>query len=303
MLTNNYRAHSPLTALISVVVTLALALVATVSAGPAQAQGCVQVDWDPNSCSSGAINNGSVDVWGQQTNQGSDPGSGGSSGSAGSAGASGSGGGADAATPRELTFLETCLQNEYFAAAVVECWDVIAQWMQAQPSTSDAPPAPRVITLADLASFTPQGVSLSMQPGAWTVVGVETNFVAGASMHVVSGSLLGRTAEVRFTPASYDWNYGDGTSRTTADPGASWSALGVKEFTRTSTSHKYATPASYSPSVTVWYNVEYRWGGGAWQQISGRIPASASASTLTAFTADTVLVTGACTAWRAAPGC
>lgn len=283
--------------------TLILFLALALGATPAQAQGCVQVDWDPNSCSSGAINNGSVDIWGQQTNQGSAPGSGGGSGSAGSAGAAGSGGGADAATPRELTFLETCLQNEYFAAAVVECWDVIAQWMQAQPSTPDAQPTPRAITLTDLASFTPQGVSLSLQPGTWTVVGVETNFIAAASTHVVGGALLGRAAEVRFTPASFDWNYGDGTSRTTADSGSSWSALGVKEFTRTSTSHKYTTPASYSPSVTVWYAVEYRWGGGSWQSIAGRIPATASASTLTSYTADTVLVTGACTAWRAAPGC
>ena len=307
MHTINTPHHRPLSSIISVAVTVSLALATTLAviftALPAQAQGCVQVDWDPGSCSSGALNNGSVDIWGQQTNQGSDPGGGGGSGSSGSGGASGSAGGTDNAAPRDLTFLETCLQNEYFAAAVVECWDVIGQWAQGQPSVPDAPPAPRVVTLSDLASFTPQGVSLSVQPGTWTVVGVETNFVAGAQTHVVGGSLLGRSAEVRFTPASYDWNYGDGASRSTADPGASWSALGVTEFSRTSTSHKYLTAASYTPSVTVYYSVEYRWGGGAWQSIAGRIPATASASTVTVFTADTVLVTGACTAWKTAPGC
>lgn len=303
--------------LISVASTISLALAtalgAAMVAAPAQAQGCVQVDWDPNSCSSGAINNGSVDITGQATNQGSDAGSGGGSGSSGSnaSGASGgsgggSGGSSDNAAPREPTFLEMCLRDTYFAAAVVECWDVIGQWAQQQASTPDTPavpPTPRIITLSDLASFIPQGVSLSVQPGTWTVVGVETNFIAGAQTHEVSGSLLGRSAEVRFTPAYFDWSYGDGATRSTSDAGASWNALGVKEFSRTATSHVYTAPGGYTPSVTVFYGVEYRWGGGSWISVAGRIPASASASTVTAYTADTVLVTGACTTWRVAPGC
>lgn len=240
MHSNSARAHSPLTSFISIAATVSLtlttAIVATLAAAPAQAQGCVQVDWDPNSCSSGAINNGSVDVTGQSTNQGSDPGAGGGSGSSGSSSSGASGGsvsgsgGTDSVAPREPTFLEMCLRDTYFAAAVVECWDVISLWMQEQTAVTDspaAPPTPRVITLSDLASFTPQGVTLSLQPGSWTVVGVETNFIAGAQVHVVGGSLLGRTVKVRFTPASFDWNYGDGSTRTTGDPGASWSALGV----------------------------------------------------------------------------
>ena len=311
MHTINTPHQRPFASIISVAVAVSLALATTLAASftvaPAQAQGCVQVDWDPNSCSSGAINNGSVDINGQTTNQASDPGTGGGSGSSGSdsGGASGGSGGASGGGdgPRELTFLEMCMQDAYFAAAVVECMAVVSQWTPGDPATPTAPPTPRVITLTDLASFTPQGVSLSLQPGAWTVVGVETNFIAGAVTHVVGGTLLGRSAEVRFTPASYEWNYGDGSTRSTADAGASWSALGLKEFSRTSTSHKYLTPASYTPSVTVYYSVEYRWGGGAWQTIAGRIPATASASTVTVFTADTVLVTGACTAWKTAPGC
>lgn len=310
MHTINTPHHRHLARIISLAVTVSLALataLATSFAVPAQAQGCVQVDWDPNSCSSGAINNGSVDINGQTTNQGSEPGNGGGSGSSGSdsGGASGGSGSTSGGSsgPRELTFLEMCMQDAYFAAAVVECMDVISQWTPGDPASPTAPPTPRAITLTDIASFTPQGVSLSLQPGSWTVVGVETNFIAGAQTHVVAGSLLSRSAEVRFTPASYDWNYGDGASRSTADAGASWSALGLKEFSRTSTSHKYLTPASYTPSVTVYYSVEYRWGGGAWQSIAGRIPATASASTVTVFTADTVLVTGACTAWKTAPGC
>lgn len=292
---------APMATAISLTLAMLLSTVlATVMmAAPAQAQGCVQVDWDPNSCSSGAINHGSVDIWGQQTNQGADPGSGGGTGSSGYNGGDASGD----VSSREPTFFDMCMRDSYFATAVVECWDVIGQWRQEQAVTPATPPAPRIITLSDLASFTPQGVSLSLQPGSWTVVGVETNFIAGAQTHVVSGSLLGRSAEVRFTPAYFDWNYGDGATRSTSGAGASWSVLGVKEFSRTSTSHVYRSPGSYNPSVTVYYAVEYRWGGGAWVSVAGRIPASASASTVTAYTADTVLVTGSCTTWKVAPGC
>lgn len=298
-----HRLSRTLLILISVVVATTVCVAAGLVALPAQAQGCVQVDWDPHSCSAGAINNGSVDIWGQQTSQSLEGGGGGGggSGSAGDGGTSGSPSGDY--SPRELTFVEMCMQDAYFASAVVECWEVISQWIPGPSVTPATPVVPRVITLSDLVSFRPQGVSLSVQPGTWTVVGVETNFIAGAHTHVVAGSLLGSNAEVRFTPASFEWNYGDGATRTTADAGASWTALGLKEFSRTSTSHKYITPASYTPSLSVWYSVEYRWGGGAWRAVTGRIPAPASASTVTVFTADTVLVTGACTAWRAAPGC
>lgn len=290
-----------LTLLLICVATFAGGLTGSLNGAPALAQGCVQVDWDPSSCSNGAINNSSVDIWGQQSNYWNENEGGLSGSSIGGSGTSDSSG--DGGAPREPTFFEMCMQDAYFASAVVECMAVISQWTPAVPAVPVPTPVIRSITLADLASFTPEGVSVRLEPGTWTVVGVNTNFIAATSTHVVSSSLLGRSAEVRFTPASFDWNYGDGAFRTTDNPGASWGVLGLKEFARTSTSHVYRTPAQFTPTVTVWYRVEYRWGGGTWQSVAGRVGSSASASTVTVFTADTVLVTGACDPWRSAPGC
>lgn len=277
---------------------IAILLSIVALASPARAQGCIQVDWDPGSCSGAQINNSSVDIWGRQSWSVTD---GGSSGK-GSTGSSGDAGASVNTLPRETTFLDMCMQNEYFAAAVVECMEIMSQWQPTQPQPP-APPAQRIITLDDFASFRPTGVGLIVEPGAWTVVGVETNLIAVADQQVVGGSLLGRAVEVRFTPATYDWAYGDGSSASTSTGGARWSALGVKEFARTATSHRYLAAGEYRPQVTVWFTVEYRWAGGSWQSVRGSIPASAVAATVTAFGADTVLVTGACEAWRVAPGC
>jgi hypothetical protein len=174
--------------------------------------------------------------------------------------------------------------------------------------TPAAPPAPAPvtyapITLSDLANFVPQSASLASQPRGWSVVNLSTNFIAGASVHVVSGSLFGRSAEVQFTPHGYDWSYGDGGSQTTSVPGARWDTLGLREFSPTATSHVYGAEGSFTTSVSVRYGVEYRVGGGAWIPVSGEVSSSATTTVVIVQGADTVLAARDCTANRTAPGC
>jgi hypothetical protein len=171
-----------------------------------------------------------------------------------------------------------------------------------------APPAPAPITyapitLSDLANFVPQSASLTSQPRGWAVVNLNTNFIAGASTHVVGGSLFGRSAEVRFTPRAFDWNYGDGGSQTTGVPGARWDSLGLREFSPTATSHVYGSEGSFTTSVSVRYSAEYRVGGGAWIPVSGEVSSSATTAVVIVQGADTVLAARDCTANRTAPGC
>jgi hypothetical protein len=135
------------------------------------------------------------------------------------------------------------------------------------------------------------------------VVNLNTNFIAGASVHVVGGSLFGRSAEVRFTPHTYDWNYGDGGSQTTSVSGARWDVLGLREFSPTATSHVYGAEGSFTTSVSVRYGVEYRVGGEAWIPVSGEVSSSATTAVVIVQGADTVLAARDCTASRAAPGC
>lgn len=170
------------------------------------------------------------------------------------------------------------------------------------------PPAPVVIyrapiTLSDLAQFSPQGSSLSSQPSGWTLVGMPVNFIAPSAQHTVSGSLLGRAAEVRFTPQGYVWNFGDGSTRVTSTGGSSWQSLGVAEFTPTATSHSYSRVGSYTVHVTTRYSAEYRYAGGAWSGVSGEVLGPGTHIILRVFAADTVLTTGNCGGAEALLGC
>lgn len=158
-------------------------------------------------------------------------------------------------------------------------------------------------TIEDLAAFRPTPGRQVGEPAGWTIAGLPTNFYAVTGSHVVAGTLLDRPAHVRFTPVSYAWTYGDGTSATRAAPGRSWAALRQAEFTATSTSHVYARTGSYTIRLTISFAAEYRFDGGAWRSVSGTIPLRANDLYLRAGTAQTVLVDRDCAAHPGGPGC
>ena len=174
---------------------------------------------------------------------------------------------------------------------------------EGQGKPGDAAPGIPNVTLSDIAVFRPQPAVQYMQPAGWMVVGLPTNFVAVIERHVVAGTLLGATAEVRFTPADYRWRYGDGSSARLGTTGASWQALGLREFDATPTSHVYRSSGTYVIELDVGYTVEYRFAGGAWTPLTGVIVLPANDLIATAGDAVTVLVDRDCGQVPAGPGC
>lgn len=159
------------------------------------------------------------------------------------------------------------------------------------------------ITLADLVNFRPEVGVQRMEPSGWMVVGLDTNFYVETAAHVEDGVLLGVPASVRFTPTAYHWTYGDGSSADLAVKGASWRALGLREFDPTPTSHVFEAPGTYSISVSVDFRAEYTFGGGAWTAVEGTVPVPSTPVNARAGDADTVLVARDCTANPRGPGC
>ncbi|MDH6409451.1 hypothetical protein M2114_001110 [Aurantimicrobium minutum] len=240
-------------------------------------------------CTGAQNSNNSVDVWARSTTPG------GSSSVVVPAGRSSGGTRSTKPTP-------------YYATGTIAFNCLARQSTIASCRRTPAPPAPAPVnyapvTLTDLANFVPQSASLTSQPRGWTVVNLNTNFIAGASTHVVGGSLFGQSAEVRFTPHAYDWNYGDGGTQSTAVSGARWDALGLREFSATPTSHIYASEGSFTTSVSVRYGVEYRVGGGAWIPVSGEVSSSATTTVVIVEGADTVLAARDCTNSRNSQSC
>lgn len=234
--------------------------------------GCAPFEVLAGACSTTSATNNGTDVTldGRATGPGDSSGSG--SGTGGGAGAGGNGSGPALGTP-------AVVRDNY---------------------TITMP-----VTLADLARFRPNpGVDL-MEPDGWMIVGLSTNFYAHASRHIKEGTLLGGPASVRFTPAQYSWDYGDGATRTTSTPGDTWAALGIAEFDATQTSHIYHAPGYYVIELTIGYAPEYRLGASeTWIPVRGLVWGPANPlEAVAARSAKTVLVEEECNANPGGPGC
>ena len=159
------------------------------------------------------------------------------------------------------------------------------------------------ITISDLASFRPTAPTLEMEPDGWMLVGLPANFITRTNTHVVSGTLLDYPLDVRFTPSSYAWSWGDGTTSRSTVPGASWASLGLPEFSTTPTSHVFTERGIYQISVTVSYTVEFRIDSLPWRSVPGTLPGPATIVAAVAGNAKTVLVERECTENPHGPGC
>lgn len=159
------------------------------------------------------------------------------------------------------------------------------------------------ITITDIATFVPTPGRQQMEPDGWTIAGLDTNFYAITGQHVVNGTLLGRPADVRFTPTTYLWAYGDGTRATKNTAGGTWAALGIPEFEPTPTSHVYDQVGEYTITLSIVFSAEYRFAGGPWRPVVGTITLPANDLHIRAGTAKTVLVEHDCAQNPAGPGC
>lgn len=162
---------------------------------------------------------------------------------------------------------------------------------------------PVVVTLRDIASFRPATPGTGMEPGGWAVEGLPANFMAEASVQVVSGTLLGQPAEVRFTPVGYRWSHSDGGAVESAGPGASWKNLGQREFSETPTSHTYAVAGEYTVELSVVLRAEYRFAGSEWRSVAGALTVAGEPRRVLVGEFDTVLTDGDCRANPSGPGC
>ncbi|MEL0626579.1 hypothetical protein V6245_06435 [Salinibacterium amurskyense] len=171
------------------------------------------------------------------------------------------------------------------------------------PPAEDADGETGPITISDIASFRPQSPTAGMQPNQWMIVGLDTNFYANTSAHVVDGTLFGGTAQVRFTPIGYDWDYGDGSTSSLGTAGATWAKSKIAEFDPTPTSHVFDEPGNYTITLAVTYAAEYRVADSGWQNVVGTLTIVAPPLTATAGHATTVLVDQDCIANPTGIGC
>ncbi len=163
--------------------------------------------------------------------------------------------------------------------------------------------APPDVTAADLASFRPARPSLTGEPTGFGIVGAPTNVVAAASEQLMTGSLLGWDVTVRFVPAGYLFDYGDGSTARSTTGGASWAILGQPQFTPTATSHVYRERGTYPVGVTVQYAASVDFGSGTWRPVTGYVTATSGGYDVRVVEARTALVDQTCVENPGGPGC
>ena len=172
------------------------------------------------------------------------------------------------------------------------------------PSPAPIPPQPGrpAVTVSDIARFAPASIRAHTEPGDIAVAGLPANFVAAADPQTVTGVLFGAPVSVRFTPTSYDYTYGDGTTASLTTPGYSWATLGQAQFTPTPTSHVYERRGVFFADVDIHYAAEVDLGAG-WTPVTGDVVTDGPPQRIRVLEARTALVAHTCTERRDAPGC
>lgn len=91
------------------------------------------------------------------------------------------------------------------------------------------------------AKFTPAAVTGRVYPSSYLSLGQMATFASSATEHYRSGTLLSEPTEVRFTPISTDWDFGDGITGTGG-----------------SLNFAYDQEGTYEVQVRITYQVAYR---------------------------------------------
>ncbi len=133
------------------------------------------------------------------------------------------------------------------------------------PTDPTTPPVP-VVTLADFQSLPLPAAVPAIQPtGGEALIRMRTNTYVdptSTTPRTYDLTLLDTPVQVRATPTTYTWDYGDGTDPvTTTDPGAPYPDL--------TTWHTYTHTGTVQITLTTTYTGEYSVAGGPWQNIPG----------------------------------
>lgn len=271
----------------SLIITGALALSTSIYPVATFDDPCSKIDSGFGVCFDGPEDGQSVTIGGTERRDGGRGTSGAGGGSSDAPGSGIDGGGGDSgggrADPRDIQDSLRCGETSL-------CRD-----------TYGASPAP-AITLTDLASFSPTAPTIRMEPDGWALRGLPTNAIADTTVNSHDGTLLDHPVTVRFTPHTYRWDWGDGTTTSTTTAGSTWNDLDLPRFSETPTSHVYTVRGTVTVTLRVDYSVEYRLDGDEWTSVTGTVNAT-STDTIYVGTATTVIVPDDCNADPDGIGC
>ena len=131
---------------------------------------------------------------------------------------------------------------------------------------------PVVVTSSDVSKVMANGSGITRQPpGAKALVSKIVIVYTSGDSQTMETQVGGTPVTIVATPASYTWDWGDGTTTTTKDPGAAYPNHTVF--------HKYShTAQGVVISLTTTWSATYSIGGGPAQPISGTLTTTDTAN-------------------------
>lgn len=170
------------------------------------------------------------------------------------------------------------------------------------PNGGEAAEPAVVITLEDFQSQPIIAAEVISEPYNFGLLGGHNNVYANVDEQEFTFETLGDEVTIRAWPVAYDWNYGDGTTRTTqtagsAVPEADWLLV------ETPTSHIYGATGDYNLVLTTRFNGDYSVNGGPWIPIAGQAAVESEPHLISIWRSDNRLVDGTCSQDPTAWGC
>ena len=150
------------------------------------------------------------------------------------------------------------------------------------PPTEDVEITPDMVAAA-MARVPPPPSQIEVQPvNGRTLVNFDTNFFTGTRAFDVPLNLLGQRVDLHIVPSEFDWQFGDGESLVTEEPGAPYPDLVV--------THRYLKKGQVVARVDTTYTATYQVNGGPSIDVKGQVTIPGVPVDLQVLTATPTLV-------------
>lgn len=186
--------------------------------------------------------------------------------------------------PREPLPLDLgwgCEWPGYTKAELVKAFPDNSMCQLKTPAPSTPPVPPQLIEALRHLPLTKPVLSIQPKDKAWVNV-PEIGFTTTPPDQTIESTIFGKPIKIHAHTIAYTWNWGDGVSSTSHEPG--------KPYPHETVTHTYTRPGTYSLSLTITISATYTNSDGVTQTIPGTISLTSDSQKLQVIEHHTVLV-------------
>ncbi|WP_396276812.1 PKD domain-containing protein [Glutamicibacter creatinolyticus] len=147
-----------------------------------------------------------------------------------------------------------------------------------------------VVTPSQFRRFPILPSKIGSSPKQFSLRNGHTHMWAIAEIQTFDTQIFGAAVQVRAIPTHWQWNYGDGSTRSLSQPGSPSPNHTLHD--KTPTSHSYLETGLFNVNLTTLYRGEFRVSGGSWQTIPGQAAVPSEAVPIDVWRTEKELIAG-----------